>query len=284
MPIQPSAQLTALSVERIFRFCTCWKITRTDGVVIRLTDHDHPIVLPDGQTYDPQNGMSASARQKQQGTQSQNTETSGVVSSDLITTTDLRTGRYREAEILEFLVDWRYPWAGIYNQQRYWIEDVTYTGDLWQATLIGLTGRLRRKSGRKYTRTCDADLGDDRCGIDLEALRVSGTVGTVQEARRKFNTNLTNPRGYFNDGVLTWVTGNNANLLSEIKASLLLNGQIMLWLRTGLDIQTGDTFTIVPGCNKQPSTCRDRYNNLINFRGFDTMPGNETLLRVPNAQ
>lgn len=283
MPFDLSQELTALSIHGIFRFCTCWKITRTDGTVLRITDHDHPLTLTGDGTYSPQDGMYPSARQKQQGTNSQNTQTRGVISSSLIKEEDLRAGIYREAQIEEFMLDWRYPWAGRYNYVRYFIENVSFTEEQWTANLIGLTGKLRRKWGRKITRTCNADLGDARCGIDLEALAVDGTVDAVSQSRRKFSTDLSNPVGYFNDGLLVWNAGLNTGLVSEVKAYVANLGQVILWLRTPFDIFPGDTFTIKPGCNKQPSTCDVKYGNILNFRGYDTVPGANAVFKIPDA-
>ena len=36
------------------------------------------------------------------------------------------------------------------------------------------------------------------------------------------------------------------------------------------------------GCDRQFATCRDRFGNAVNFRGFPHMPGEEAVLRYPN--
>jgi hypothetical protein len=35
------------------------------------------------------------------------------------------------------------------------------------------------------------------------------------------------------------------------------------------------------GCDRQLSTCRDRFDNVVNFRGFPHIPGNDFVLRYP---
>lgn len=45
----------------------------------------------------------------------------------------------------------------------------------------------------------------------------------------------------------------------------------------------GDTFHIVPGCDKRLATCRDRYANVINFRGEPYLPGQDALTAYPDA-
>ena len=38
----------------------------------------------------------------------------------------------------------------------------------------------------------------------------------------------------------------------------------------------GDAFTAWPGCNRALSTCRNKFNNAGNFRGFPWIPVPET--------
>lgn len=37
------------------------------------------------------------------------------------------------------------------------------------------------------------------------------------------------------------------------------------------------------GCDRQLATCRDRFANVVNFRGFPHIPGNDFVLRYPKA-
>lgn len=37
----------------------------------------------------------------------------------------------------------------------------------------------------------------------------------------------------------------------------------------------GDAFSIVAGCDKQFSTCKEKFANPVNFRGFPHLPGND---------
>lgn len=280
MPSPMTPHLVALSLSGVLRQSTCWKITRTDGTVIALTDHDSPLVVG-GVTYSPTNGMSSSARQKQQGTKAQNAEARGVVSSDLITEADLRAGKYRDALIEEFVVDWRYPHAGQFARARFWIDSLAFTGDHWTANIAGAIGRLKRKIGRTYNRTCDANLGDSRCSFDRSSVTVSGSVSTIVEQRRVFTTGLTAARGYYNLGVLTWTSGANVGEISEVKNYVLAGGRVSLQLRTPFDIAASDAFTIWPGCDKTLATCKAKFNNVANFRGFPSMLGSDTLVKSP---
>jgi uncharacterized phage protein (TIGR02218 family) len=40
------------------------------------------------------------------------------------------------------------------------------------------------------------------------------------------------------------------------------------------------TFTVTAGCDKTHHTCRAKFANIINFRGFPHMPGNDFLTAI----
>jgi uncharacterized phage protein (TIGR02218 family) len=46
-------------------------------------------------------------------------------------------------------------------------------------------------------------------------------------------------------------------------------------------ITLGDGFFIQAGCDKQFVTCRSKFGNGVNFRGFPAIPGDDTIVRYP---
>ena len=46
-------------------------------------------------------------------------------------------------------------------------------------------------------------------------------------------------------------------------------------------IAAGDTFDVTAGCDKQFSTCHDKFANVVNFRGFPHIPGNDFVISYP---
>ena len=51
-----------------------------------------------------------------------------------------------------------------------------------------------------------------------------------------------------------------------------------LWQEMASAIAPGDTFQVTAGCDKRFTTCRNRFTNHENFRGFPHMPGNDFAL------
>src|SRR3954469_18577103 len=85
---------------RVLRFASCWRITRTDGVIIRVTDHNCALTVmddsPNQNVFSPVTAFVPSARQLEASLKERNVELQGAISSDLITPDDLRAGRYRD--------------------------------------------------------------------------------------------------------------------------------------------------------------------------------------------
>jgi len=43
----------------------------------------------------------------------------------------------------------------------------------------------------------------------------------------------------------------------------------------------GDAYSLIPGCDKLLTTCRDKFSNVDNFRGEPHLPGMDAILRGP---
>ena len=77
-------------------------------------------------------------------------------------------------------------------------------------------------------------------------------------------------------GCITFETGVNGGRTYEIKASTLVGGDIIsTHLQLDFVGNAGDRFTIYPGCDKSRGTCLHTFNNVVNFRGFPDVPGQD---------
>ena len=269
--------------NKVHRFARCWKLTRKDSTVFYFTEHDKPIILDDGNTYTPVGGFSASAVQKQSALNPPNFEIVGLLNSSYITFEDLRTGKYDNAELYCYLVDWQYPWVGAWIVERYWIASIHYTGEVWEAQLEGLTKKLASQVGTVYNRTCRHVLGDAICSIVLSSYQAAGTVTGIDQQRNVIvDSGLTGAGAYYYDfGFLVWTSGNNNGETTEVKTYDTFTGRFTFYIPTYFDIQVGDTFTVYAGCDKVQQTCIDKYNNIVNFGGFPWIPGPTKMIETP---
>ncbi len=135
-----------------------------------------------------------------------------------------------------------------------------------------------------YDTTTGAETTDGTAVFVAEnAWSRAGTVTEVFE-RALFTAAIDEPRaadGWFDGGVLTWETGDNAGRAIEVKSWGQASGQITLFLPPGYPVQVGDAFRVHPGCDKRLDTCSVRFANVLNFRGEPYVPGQDEMMKYP---
>lgn len=80
---------------------------------------------------------------------------------------------------------------------------------------------------------------------------------------------------HFKYGKVKWLSGNNKGYEMEVYSDTFVDPErnIKLFLPTDLNIISGDKFYIYPGCDKSLETCKNKFNNVINYRGEPYLPG-----------
>jgi uncharacterized phage protein (TIGR02218 family) len=275
---QVPADLAAHLAGDITTVCQCWRVTRSDGTVLGFTEHDRDLGFG-GLTYRAASGFQASDAETGAGLAAEASEVAGGFSSAAISETDLSAGRYDGARVEVFLVDWQHPERHMLLRVGE-IGEVTRAGEAFRAEIRRLTHALDQVKGRIYGHRCDAMLGDARCGVDLDTggLQAAGEIVAVLDERRLAVSGLDGfAARYFRYGVLTFESGMNAGLFADIDDHRNDGGavELTLWLPMPLAMAAGDRFTIVAGCDKRFATCRDKFANQLNFRGFPHMPGSD---------
>ncbi|HUC76735.1 MAG TPA: DUF2163 domain-containing protein [Vicinamibacterales bacterium] len=91
-------------------------------------------------------------------------------------------------------------------------------------------------------------------------------------------TPLGSGTGYFDFGLMTFTSGNNAGLSMEVRS--YVPGQWMLFMPMPYLVQVGDAYTMVAGCDKSVTTCHDRFSNVVNFRGEPYLPGIDRMIQT----
>ncbi|HCQ66328.1 MAG TPA: hypothetical protein DIU07_14780 [Rhodobacteraceae bacterium] len=262
----------------------CWALTRADGQVMGFTDHDADIVFT-GVTFRADTGLTATALQQTTGLALDNSEGLGALSDLSVTEADIAAGRYDGAEVRAWLVNWADPSERVL-QFRGRIGEVTRVAGAFRAELAGLSEALNTAQGSVYQTPCTAVLGDSACGVDLNdpAFSATGTVDAVEEQKLLTVSGLSAHDGnWYRRGRLTVTSGAAAGLVGVIKADSRVGGihTVELWESLRAEIAPGDTVRLDAGCNKRRSTCRDKFSNILNFRGFPDIPGDNKLLTIP---
>ena len=264
--------------------CHCWQLIRPDGLTLGFTDHDEDVSFG-GTVFEAVAAISASAIESSTGLAVDNLDVVGALSSDRLSEEDLAAGRFDDA-VVEI---WRVNWADTTQRvlmRKGNLGEVSRSGSSFRAEIRGLAHKLNQPVGRIYQFTCDAVLGDARCGVDLAsaAFRGTGTITAMPDARSVEIAGLDDfASGWFDRGALTATDGVNQGLSFEVRGHrrTATGTLIEFWQSTPRVFDTGDAVTVTAGCDKTVGTCRAKFANILNFRGFPLMPGNDFVTSYP---
>jgi uncharacterized phage protein (TIGR02218 family) len=264
--------------------CRCWKITRRDGVVFGFTDHDRDLNF-DGCLFRAGTGLDAAAVQSVTGLAVDNSTALGALSDAGVRDADIRAGRFDEAEVLAWQVNWADP-----DQRRMLFRgtlgEIRRSGAVFEAELRGLSERLNQPVGRIYHRKCSASLGDKACGVDLgtPGYAFEGEVKAV-EGRGAFSVDGLEDfePGWFSHGRAIVLSGANTGLDAPIRLDRIDGGErwVRLWRELPDGLEPGDRIRLEAGCDRSADTCRLKFLNLLNFRGFPFIPGDDWAMAYP---
>lgn len=261
----------------VTQLATLWRITRTDTAVFRFTDHDADLIVPADGTYSSA-GYNATAAKSSADLAVDNLEASAVFDSAAITEADLAAGLWDDATVEIMEVVWSDPSLGTRMIRKGNLGWVTQDGTVFRAELLGMMNKLQASIGRIVSPACDAILGDSRCAANLASFTHSLTVTSVTSRAQFTDSALAQAAGYFDFGLVTWTGGANSGRSQEIKQHQT-GGVLTLFLPMVDDISVGDTATIIAGCDKTFATCSAKFSNVVNFRGFPAVPGNDRLFQ-----
>ncbi|MEM7176580.1 MAG: DUF2163 domain-containing protein [Pseudomonadota bacterium] len=270
--------LTASLASGVTTLARCWRVQRRDGVVLGFTDHDRDLAF-DGVSYLARSGLSGTTIERATGMRADSHSITGALQSQAIDEAEIHRGLYDSAEVQLWLVDW----TDTTSRTRLAtgrIGEIRRSDNGFEAEVLGLSEQLEQPAGRAFIRRCHRRLGDGICRVDtaLARNRGAGTVSTVVAEQRFTAAGLAAYIAtWFTEGTLTWTSGANQGVVSEVKNHLSNDGiaTLDLWLEPPEAIQPGDQFVVVAGCDKRAETCRVKFDNILNFGGFPHMPGDD---------
>jgi uncharacterized phage protein (TIGR02218 family) len=261
-----------------------WTITMADGRVIRGTEHDQDIVIPEtgDSPVDPFAGIYYAIANVTLGDVVANTDlsvdnldvtgalapklgdSSGLATVLDVSVDDIEAGLLDRAPVSVLICNWRAPSHGYMEVKGGFLGTINHDSDGKYTTEVrGLTQLLAQTIIRTFSVSCNVvKFGDIRCGFNVAGATITGTVSADTSGnRQQFALDL-NPgspvTGFsYRGGTLTFTTGANAGFEREAKTDPNANGGIIqFWEQFPETVQAGDEFTLSPGCDRQPSTCK----------------------------
>lgn len=263
----------------------CWKLTRADGVVMGFTDHDRDLTF-DAVTFRADSGLSARAVERSASLAVDNAEAIGALVDAGLTEPDIMAGLYDGAELELWEINWAVP-AQRRVAFRGHLGEIARAGGSFRAELRGLTDALNQTRGRVFQPQCGAVLGDSACRFDLGApgYVAEAAIGSAADGQRFGLSGLAGfaPR-WFELGRLEVLDGPAAGQVGVIRADRLApegTRAVALWQALGRSPRVGDRLRLIAGCDKRAETCRQKFNNFMNFRGFPHIPPEGWILSYP---
>lgn len=167
----PSALNTHIQGE-VLSLTRCFKVTRSDGVIKRLTTHDVDLTV-NGEVYKSGVAIEFSAIESTDTLAVDNAEVTIGIDGTVISEDDLNNGVYDAAPFELFLVNWESVSDGIVSLKRGTFGDIEIVkGVSVKIQLRGLTQALQRPIVEKYSPTCRVALGGKKCGVINSPIRV----------------------------------------------------------------------------------------------------------------
>ncbi len=266
------------------KLCRAWRVERMDGKVFGFTDHDEDILF-DGIRFSASSGLESGALQMSTGLSVNNSMIVGALQSTVISEEDIRGGRFDDAKVCQWMVDWERPH----------LREILFSGTFgeikrhdgcFEVELRSIAEKLNTPVGRSIKRKCDCDLGDEKCGFNLKKPGFSFET-QVAPGSQGPDIVIENPEGgengWFEKGTIKWLSGKNFGRIYVIRSdiSLGVNRTITLWQEPLLQYKIGDRFILSSGCDKTAKMCAEKFKNIINFRGFPHIPGDDWVIAYP---
>ncbi len=263
--------------NKLTTLTTCCYIRLRNGYVIGFTDHPHDLTI-DNLLYSAENSFQSTSIESSANLSVDNLEIEGVIDSEVISREDLLTGVYDYAYVEIFVIDYQLPQAGKILLKSGYIGEVRFCGQKFAAEIRGLSQKLNTNIGKYYSPTCRTNFGSEHCKINLSDYQEKSSVSSVVNSCNLIVDKLTFEDDWYQYGLVRFISGKNKDLFLEIKE--VHENTISLMLGFPYSVNIGDEFIITIGCDKQFSTCCERYDNAINFRGEPFLPGMDEILKT----
>jgi uncharacterized phage protein (TIGR02218 family) len=168
--------------------------------------------------------------------------------------TELTIYRGHSTKSKELRINWRGRIVGSKAQK-----------DTMELVAENVTTQLLRLGLRaKYQKTCRHVLYGKGCGLNIANWQTNATITAINALTLTVPQAVSFPPNYFQGGIMT-VGESNGFIVSHIGDALKLNSPVQ-----GLEV--GMAIKIAPGCDLGITTCRIKFNNLLNHGGFPFIP------------
>ncbi len=156
------------------------------------------------------------------------------------------------------------------------IKSVSFQGIQAEIECVGFEHFFKMPIPKeRYQTTCNWQVFDDKCRVNKDDYKVT-TIVTLDQTKTILTSSDfgSKPNGYFIGGLVEFPLG------KEKRTIVAHNGNSITISYRMIELETGDTIDAYPGCDGRPETCRDKFDNILNFFGFPYIPIENPVLRI----
>lgn len=147
------------------------------------------------------------------------------------------------------------------------IKNVAWAGNQATVQCTGFEHFLKKQIPReRYQPSCNYFLYSDECGIDKTLFQTNTTLTAIDSSGMILTST---DFGLQSDNYFAWgylVKGDYKRMIVEHAGNLVT-------MRYPIpNLTVGDAVTIYAGCNKKIETCNTKFDNILEFGGFNEVP------------
>lgn len=229
--------------------------------------------MSNGEVYQSASGYGFSGYQSTTSFSPSAVDLEGIAGYAGIGKDELASGVFDNARCYLFATSWVNPIVDYEPIAQSILGKTTLEDDKYKIEEMSLIDAINQSIGRTYTPTCYKKFGGQEfagCKVDLAPITVTGAVTATATNNVFTDSTRTESVNYFKEGTIKFTSGPNAPLIPlEIKS--FGTGVIETYEPFYYPITVGDTYTMIPGCQKRLQDCK-AWNNVSRFGGFSFVP------------
>ncbi|GGX56161.1 hypothetical protein GCM10011309_01110 [Litorimonas cladophorae] len=180
-------------MDKVTTLCSLWRLSLKDGTIYRFTDHDD-LVIFGGETYVLNDSAEAGVSESQAGFSVDTGDIRTRVNLPDLSPQAVREGALDGAKISAYRHDWSDGTTQLLSQGR--VGDIRFSENVIEVEWLGQTSLLNRSTGRLFSGQCDAQFGDNRCGLNAADFPAKTNCPRSFDACRDQFDNSANFRGF----------------------------------------------------------------------------------------
>lgn len=262
--------------KQVLTLATCFKIELEDGRIFGFTTHSRDIEFIEDNIIYKSSSFTPTASSKSSQMNVDNMDCQLLIDNIDIKKEDIEKGLWDNASVYIFRINWMikpYSYVNIDKVVNGNIGEVEKHKSAFKTEFRSMTQYLQNNIIDDTKSTCNAFFGDNRCKINKDDYTSTGQITNIISDTEIITSGLQKETDYFNYGIIEFTSGNAKGIKIEIKQNIGPTNKIEFQLPLNYVLSIGDNFKIISGCNKNKYTCKNKFNNLLNFRGFSFIPG-----------